>query len=223
MDKALLQKLSGELKIAPEQILREYWEMTVLDDLSKQPWSTSLRLKGGTALRLAYGSPRFSDDLDFSLLRQIKSRQVFSWAETFADQFELEITDRAEKRNTLLVEFRIRSDAVTQPIKQKIEISKRLQPRTKSGYQVKLLTSPVTITQVLFYVTSLELLWEEKLAALNDRKEPRDLFDLWYVAQKLKRELPSSLPRIPGVTLRRTLNRYLPTSYRRVVRELESS
>lgn len=221
MDKALLQKLSSQLKIAPEQILREYWEMMLLNTLSEQSWSASLGFKGGTALRLAYGSPRFSDDLDFSLLRQIKSKQVFTWAESFATQFALEITDSTEKRNTLLVEFRIRNNALTQPIKQKIEISKRPLPKTKNGYQLRLLSSPVTNSQVLLSVASLELLWQEKLAALNDRKEPRDLFDLWYIAQQMKRELPTSLPTIPARTLRLTLNKYLPKTYQRIVSELE--
>jgi len=61
-----LKRLSAELKIDRERIAREYYELLVLNEISEKSWSKNLIFKGGTALRLAYGSPRFSDDLDFS-------------------------------------------------------------------------------------------------------------------------------------------------------------
>jgi predicted nucleotidyltransferase component of viral defense system len=92
----------------------------------------SLVFKGGTALRLAFGSPRFSDDLDLAALRQLRASSVFGWAKRTAKTWGIEITDQAEKRNTILVEFRIRDGAVGLPFKQKIEISTR-KPLLKEG------------------------------------------------------------------------------------------
>ena len=106
------------MRISPEQVFREYWEMTILKELSEEPWSVSLGFKGGTALRLAYGSPRFSDDIDFTLLQSLKAKILFIWADKISVKYKLEITDSAEKRNTILVEFRIRSAALSQPVKQ---------------------------------------------------------------------------------------------------------
>jgi len=80
VEKTQLQIFSSELKIAPERIIREFWELIVLNELSNEEWSSALGFKGGTALRLAYGSPRFSDDLNFSLIAQLKTSKIFSWA-----------------------------------------------------------------------------------------------------------------------------------------------
>ena len=69
MDKTLAARLSGEMKIDIEQIVREWWEVVLLRDIFSSPVGDKLFFKGGTALRLAYGSARFSDDLDFSLIK----------------------------------------------------------------------------------------------------------------------------------------------------------
>ncbi|MDI6779552.1 MAG: nucleotidyl transferase AbiEii/AbiGii toxin family protein [Bacteroidota bacterium] len=220
MEKKQLQILSSELKIAPEQILREYWEIIVLNELSNEEWGSALGFKGGTALRLAYGSPRFSDDLDFSLLNPLKSSKIFSWANSVAKKLKLEVTDAADKQNTILVEFRIRDEALGQPIKQKIEISKRTQNKTKRDFELRLISSPTSNLQALFLVASIDFIWVEKISTLKSRKEPRDLFDLWYISQKLKRQLPSDLPKISPKTLKLTLNKYLPLKYQRIVEEL---
>ena len=58
-------------------IVREYFQHIFLGELYKLPDAEKLLFKGGTALRIIYGSPRFSEDLDFSLFgiphHQIKS------------------------------------------------------------------------------------------------------------------------------------------------------
>ena len=222
MDTALLRDLSSKLKITPERIFREYWELNILKELSGEPWSSSLGFKGGTALRLAYGSPRFSDGLDFCLLRASNVEKMFQWARVAAQKLHLDLSDEANKRNTCLIEFRIRSDALPQPVKLKIEISKRPLRAPIGKYELKLLTSQVTNIQVLLSVAPLDMLWQEKLSALNDRREPRDLFDLWYISQVLRRPLPSPLPKIPSRSLRLVLNKYLPLNYQRVIAELEA-
>ncbi len=222
MDIALIQRLSSDLRIGAEQIVREFWEMALLKELSDEDWSGGLGFKGGTALRLAYGSPRYSDDLDFALLTQLKATRLFSWARAVSEKYAITISDNVEKRNTLLVEFRIRSEALTQPIKQKIEISKRQGRASQSDYQLKLVSSPTTNSQVILPVAPLELMWEEKISAMRSRKEPRDLFDLWYIGEKLNRTIPPDLPKIPVKLLRTALGRYLPSNYKKVISTLET-
>src|SRR3989338_9448761 len=48
-------------------IVREYVQHLFLTELYQLPESEKLLFKGGTALRIVYNSPRFSEDLDFSL------------------------------------------------------------------------------------------------------------------------------------------------------------
>ena len=49
----------------PEAILKEYLQYELLDSIFKQPGSENLSFIGGTAIRIVYGSSRFSEDLDF--------------------------------------------------------------------------------------------------------------------------------------------------------------
>src|SRR3989344_2112963 len=48
-------------------IVREYFQHLFLSQMYKLNGAEKLLFKGGTALRIVYGSPRFSEDLDFSL------------------------------------------------------------------------------------------------------------------------------------------------------------
>jgi len=55
-----------------------------LSHLYAQTGSDALAFKGGTALRLLYGSPRFSEDLDFT--GHLKSFHLASWLAKTADR-----------------------------------------------------------------------------------------------------------------------------------------
>ena len=79
----MAEQIAGELKIDKTQVIREYWELIILKGLYESPSGRYLILKGGTALRLCHGSPRFSEGLGFSLtyllLFDIFRRNYFSW------------------------------------------------------------------------------------------------------------------------------------------------
>src|SRR3989344_2647819 len=63
-----LEKLSKQYQMGLfPNIIREYFQHVFLSELYKLPDSQKLLFKGGTALRVIYNSPRFSEDLDFSL------------------------------------------------------------------------------------------------------------------------------------------------------------
>ena len=47
-------------------IVREYAQHLFLTELYRLPGSEKLLFKGGTAFRIVYGCPRFSEDLDFT-------------------------------------------------------------------------------------------------------------------------------------------------------------
>ncbi|MFH0886786.1 MAG: nucleotidyl transferase AbiEii/AbiGii toxin family protein [bacterium] len=53
------------VKKNPKGILVEYLQHEFLDSLFKQPGAQNLSFIGGTAVRIIYGSERFSEDLDF--------------------------------------------------------------------------------------------------------------------------------------------------------------
>lgn len=53
------------IKNNPKNVLVEYLQYELLDSIFKQKGSELLSFIGGTAIRIAYGSDRFSEDLDF--------------------------------------------------------------------------------------------------------------------------------------------------------------
>src|SRR3989339_1253273 len=79
--KDYIEKLAklGHVATFPN-IAREYFQHVFLSNLSQIPGGEKLLFKGGTALRIVYGSPRFYEDLDFSLFR-IPPRDTKQFAE----------------------------------------------------------------------------------------------------------------------------------------------
>jgi predicted nucleotidyltransferase component of viral defense system len=219
MEQLLAERLALELKIDVTQVVREYWEVVILNRLFESPASRDLVFKGGTALRLAYGSPRFSEDLDFSLrtdnLGKLFKEMAFGLVKpiTVAD-----ITDLATKRWTYLCEIRITEAYLAQPFRIKLEISRRPVPDYQS--ELRLITSPMTPVQALCRVATLEQLFQDKQDCLKDRAAPKDIFDLWFISQKLGIQYLLPDTKITPRDLKRELAKYLPSDYQKVIEEL---
>ena len=212
MEQTLAEQKASQLKIDTTQVVREYWELILLKGLFESPFGRFLIFKGGTALRLTYGSPRFSEDLDFSLTKDVLKNKFSSLIEKIISPFSnLARTDLQDKFYTYLAEVKVTEDYLPFPFRVKVEISKR---ETKGyAWELKLLTSPVTVVQVLGQVGTLEQLYQDKLSCLKGRAKPKDLFDLWYVSEKLG--LPFAPPKVSlkKRDLTRELRKYLPRDY----------
>jgi len=63
-----LNKNAIKNQIQPKYIYREYCQNIFLSFLYQQKKSKQLLFKGGTALRIVYNSPRYSEDLDFTII-----------------------------------------------------------------------------------------------------------------------------------------------------------
>ena len=102
----------------------------------------------------------------------------------------------------------------------KIEISTR-KKRWERGqdYELKLLASEISNIRVLAQVATLNRILEEKKAALKSRRQPRDLYDLWFISQKQGREFIPDLQEV-GIdrkVIKRELRKYLPRSHWKVI------
>jgi predicted nucleotidyltransferase component of viral defense system len=185
MEQIIAEQKAQELKIDKTHVVREYWELIILKGLFESPFGRHLIFKGGTALRLAYGSPRFSEDLDFSLTKDVLKRQFPSAVKKIIGPFsELTQTDLEEKYYTYLAEIKVTQNYLPFPFRIKIEISKR--EMKDYQWELKLLNSSTTIIQVMGQVVTLEQIYKDKLTCLKGRAKPKDFFDLWYASEKLK-------------------------------------
>jgi predicted nucleotidyltransferase component of viral defense system len=220
MEQYLAQQKAQELQIDLTQVVREYWEILVLKGLYDSPYGRKLIFKGGTALRLAYDSPRFSEDLDFSLTSDPFQDKFSLLVKKIIAPFpELAISDLEEKYYTNLAEIKVTQNYLPFPFRIKIEISKR---RLKNyQWNLHLLTSPVTTVVTLGQIATLEQLYQDKLSCLQDRAKPKDLFDLWYISQKLRRPYSPGKSPLRKTEIVRELRKYLPKNFWPAIEELK--
>jgi predicted nucleotidyltransferase component of viral defense system len=219
MDRSTAEFFSKKLGIAVEQVVREELELAVLKPLCESGIGDSLVFKGGTALRLAYGSPRFSDDLDFSALGPILEVDFKEASQAAARNVpEGKLIEALAKHHTLFAIFQFRIPYIGRPFSMKIEISIRKESwKQGRDYELKLLTSELTNMTALVQVATLERMERDKHKALKSRRQARDLYDLWFISQKLGRDFEPDTAGIPPSILRRELRKYLPRSHWRLV------
>lgn len=168
-----------------DNILKEHYQMYLLELLFKSPFEDGLVFKGGTALRLAFKSVRFSEDLDFSLRREVRFSDFKKTIEAVTRIFpESKIKDLYDKHFTLYAQISFEVGFKPIPIGIKIEINKEAR-----GFEetVMLLKSDFNNVEVMGRVYTLESILKDKMSILDtrSRRDPRDLFDAWLICQKL--------------------------------------
>ncbi|MBM4136689.1 MAG: nucleotidyl transferase AbiEii/AbiGii toxin family protein [Nitrospira sp.] len=221
MEQEIAEYQAKNLKIDVTQVVREFWEIMLLKGLFDSREGKFLIFKGGTALRLVYGSPRFSEDLDFSLIEdKIKGKFSLLIEKIISPYSEITITDLEEKYYTYLGELKITQDYLPMPFRIKIEISKRRERAYKS--ELAVISSTVSTVQCLGRVALLEQLYKDKITCCKERAKPKDLFDLWYICQKLQRPYKPETISIPKKELVRELKKYLPKDFWPVIDKLKA-
>ena len=103
------------------------------------------------------------------------------------------------------------------PLGIKIEVSKEKRVFKST---IKLLQSPFNNIEILAKVYTLESILADKVRILDseERREPRDLFDAWYISEKLHQPfLVKESYKYEQKVLMDHLNAYLPQNYRKVI------
>lgn len=222
MNQTRAEELAKKLQISPEQVAREEYELFFLRDLFGSSFGPNLVFKGGTALRLAYGSPRFSDDLDFSILKRINTEKFIKVIQGIGNRYPtVKISDVRRKKNTLFALMRIKEEFLPLAFSIKIEISTRpVNWETGVDYLVKTLASEVTPVAVVGQTASLLRIKKDKQLAIKTRKRGRDLYDLWFVSSQRGEEFKIPRHKLSLKELKMELNKLLPLNERYVVEQL---
>ena len=218
MDIKLAIEKARQLKISVIQIVREEYEMILLARIFDSQLGKRLVFRGGTALRLAYNSPRFSDDLDFSQRLPISIEEFQKWGGEVAVGNEyLELTETIQKHFTLFALFRIKDPALPATISIKVEISTRKEQwKQDADYILISLQSEVTPLTVLAQVATLPRIEKEKLRIVPIRI--RDVFDLWYISQRLNKPYSMDFSAFDAKEAKRELHRLLAQNARRLIK-----
>ena len=174
-----IQQFSDKYQTSELNVRREYFQHLFLSLFYQQEKMDNVYFKGGTALRLLYNSPRFSEDLDFDSptgdVRAIEDAVIATLTKAQQDGIQTELDEAKETSGGYLSVMRFIADDETVPIR--IEISFR--EKTKQG------TAFVVTSELFPDYTIMQLKQEQlvsgKINALLSRKKPRDFYDFYFL------------------------------------------
>jgi predicted nucleotidyltransferase component of viral defense system len=210
------QKFAFKNQTTTDNIIKEHYQMYLLDLLFSSDFSQHLIFKGGTALRLAYNSFRFSEDLDFSILKTVKFKDFEnSLRKKISSVPEAKIKEIYDKKHTLFAKILFSVSFKPIGVGVKIEINKETK---KVDNEVLLIKSIFNNLEVVGNVFTLEQIFSDKRRLIYERREPRDLFDAWYVSQKIGKDfrIENDL-KYSKKELMDKLNPFLPENFRKTL------
>lgn len=160
-------------------IRREYFQHLFLSYFYQQPKTEKIFFKGGTALRILFHSPSFSEDLDFSsTLQNIKTLEGMVIETLHAIEREGIHTDIQEAKKTsggYLAIIQCKAKGYSVAIQLEISIRQK-----KMIGEVSTIVSDLVPSYTLIHLLLSQLI-EEKLQALLTRKKARDFYDTYFI------------------------------------------
>ena len=215
-------------------ILREYYQHAFLQTLYQAREAEHLLFKGGTALRVIYGSPRLSEDLDFSLaLVRPSHTGTFmegEWVRVLADMERMGINVEIGKKSGTtsggyygIAKFQM---GTWKSVEISINVSARRGERRNS--EVDNIAGDFVPTYTVVHLAQYDLVEEKVFGALRERKKPRDFYDLYFMLRKgmlepkQKRKLSHMKGRIiqdaRKINFRGELGAFLPANQQAIIR-----
>ncbi len=195
-------------KIHEQTKIREILQQTALLGLERHGFFEKAAFYGGTALRILYGLDRFSEDLDFTLLKPNSEFNFMPFLEGMRKElasfgFEMEVAVKQKnietsvqsaflKMNTIQLYIAIGDEEKSKKVNhnEKVQIKLEIDTDPPPHYRVqnKLVLNPVS-----FYVLTLhksDLFAGKTHAALyrawKGRVKGRDWYDIiWYITNKI--------------------------------------
>lgn len=223
-----IKKIAIKYQTTEQNVIKEYFQHLFLSYFYQQPISSSIYFKGGTALRIIYNNPRFSEDLDFSAVKiNIKN----------LEENLLSILDQIEKENIKV--FLKEAKTTSGGYLVNIEFEAQKYPKVAISLEIsfrkdKLKGEVVTIVSDFippYLINSLneESLVGEKIEALFSRKKPRDFYDLYFILRSnllpkdKKKILPEALKIIQktDINFSRELKIFLPKSHWAIIKDFK--
>ena len=231
ISRSQIEELRDKWQTDELNVAREYVQHVLLSGLY-QGLRKQVRLafKGGTALRILQGSPRFSEDLDFT-----------GWGKAFHVGESLkEAIREADKAG---IEVRLEESSPTSggwfasattkvhdwPVRIEWNISLRESQRGKT--ETTLITTPLWAAYSIQSL-SIEAMVAEKIEALLFRAKPRDFYDLYFILRKSlgdRKRIASRrdailkrLDKVDPKALYRELRIFLPKSHWPTMKDLPS-
>ena len=204
MIKEWIDQYKPQNSLQADQALREIMQEIALAGLGRSGFFEKAAFYGGTALRIFHGLPRFSEDLDFSLLEPNPDFELPPFLDRMQEEFSalginVRVTEKNKSNKTHIDSAFLKADTTWRELLLKgiipqertglmpeirIKLEVDTEPPLGFSTEENLLTKPFS-----FYVKCFSLpdLFAGKMHALLFRKwknrvKGRDWFDLeWYI------------------------------------------
>jgi len=161
------------MKPNKQDFFNQYRESIIIEAvqaLAKSRVGSQIAFKGGTALKLFYDLPRYSEDIDYDILPGTSAKDLLDIMRRLFKKKKWEITDETVKYYTILLELRFAGPE--RNFRLKIEISTR---------EKELDTTILSLRGVPVLTLEPSFLMTEKLRTFIDRQAGRDIFDAWFI------------------------------------------
>ncbi len=175
-----IQKIAQAWQTTIDNVAREYFQQLFLSRLYQEKDSDRLLFKGGTALRIIWQSPRFSEDLDFTginiTVQGIESLMEESLSRIEMEGIQAEIIESKSTSGGYLAIFQFEAGGY----KNRIQIEVSLRPGKKGIGTAALIQSGLVVPYTLIHLKE-EILVIEKIQACLTRGKARDFYDLYFI------------------------------------------
>lgn len=179
----VVKKIAVAQQTTELNIAREYAQHMFLTGFYQQRGTERMMFKGGTALRLVYNSPRFSEDLDFSGFG-ITIKDIEDWvAATIVtiEQSAILVSIEESKKTSGGYLGILNLGFSGYRVRILLEVSLRRKNEIKGR---GVLIASDLIPAYMITLIPEEIMVKEKLAALLERRKPRDFFDCYFMLRK---------------------------------------
>lgn len=234
MDTAWILEQAKRNQTTQDNIAREYCQHLFLSRLYQQKGAEKIPFKGGTALRILWRSPRFSEDLDFSgfgiTQTEIENKMQTSLLEMEREGLQVDIHEFKKTTGGLLGQLLFRWLDFSVSIQLEISQRKKAMP---IGYEQTLVPNDFIPAYTILHLPQEELI-REKIEALLTRAKPRDFFDLYFILRSrlafqkvftrdktLKNKILRRLQEA-NISMHKELKQFLPVSHHPLLRNFES-
>jgi predicted nucleotidyltransferase component of viral defense system len=203
---ARLHEYNPSDAVEQENVLQELLQNFILAGLSRAGFFKEAIFHGGTCLRILYGTRRYSEDLDFILL---KGDPNFTWEpyleevrkECLHEGIVFEIVDKSKAETAVRKAF-FKTDSIgkvilldlpfersgTKKIRIKVEIDTN--PPEGSGFETRYLTFPV-ISPITVQTPASGFALKAHALLCRPYVKGRDWYDfVWYTTGRIKPDLP---------------------------------
>ena len=180
IEKRQIEKLAERQQTTADNVVREYFQHLFLSQLYQEKGSDTLLFKGGTALRIIWQSPRFSEDLDFTGvnvgLKGIETLMEGALTKMEREGILSKISESKETSGGYLAIFEFE----TGEYQSRIQIEVSLRKDKKIRESAALIQFDLIPPYTLIHLQEI-LLVGEKIQACLTRGKARDFYDLYFI------------------------------------------